>query len=275
MKITICGFGLIGGSLALDFMRRGPSVHITAFDRPKVLATLRQDRRFRVRCQSKLSTAVHGADIVILSAYHKGNESILHRLGRLKSLDNSLIIDTGAVKANIALKATKLSFSGETQFMPSHPMAGRERKGYANAAPGLFKNHAWYLDDSVSLTKKNRIRLEWMLKRTGANPIFVNVDVHDELVSELSHLPQLISSVLAAQVDPAFIGLAGPGLRSMLRLAGSPYSVWSEIIDENRQQIVKSLQLYIDNLSQAARMIRLNKPVKNIFAAANRSYRCL
>ena len=103
----------------------------------------------------------------------------------------------------------------------------------------------------------------------------MNSNLHDELVSEISHLPQLISTILGAQVNPKLIQLAGPGLRSVLRLAGSPYNVWSEIIAENKEEIIKSLLLYKDNLNKVIKYIEQDKSLKGIFSDAARSYKCL
>jgi prephenate dehydrogenase len=193
----------------------------------------------------------------------------------MKQITDCLIIDTGAVKSPIAKLADRLKFAEGTQFLPTHPMAGRERAGFQNSASGLFVDHVWYLDGEVKLSEANCSRLDWMISRLRATPVFIGSADHDLLVSEISHLPQLISTILGGQVDPKMIKLAGPGLRSMLRLAGSPYSVWSEIIDENRTDIVESLELFADNLQIVIKKVKKKQSLDKIFSAAARSYKCL
>ncbi|MFQ5453350.1 MAG: prephenate dehydrogenase [Candidatus Zixiibacteriota bacterium] len=274
-KITICGYGLIGGCMALEFMKGRGKVDICAYDYPAVLKRLKKSRKHKVIVESSFPKAVRGSDIIVLSAYHKSNEMFLKKLAAIKDLNDCLIIDTGAVKKPIAGLAKKIAFPSGTQFLPTHPMAGREKKGFENAAAGLFKEHAWYLDEDVKMTSGNKSKLLWMIKKLKAKPVFISSQLHDELVSELSHLPQLISTILGSQVNPDLISLAGPGLKSMLRLAGSPYSVWSEIIDENRKEIIKTLRLYSKNLNKVIDMINNNESLKQIFTEAFRSYKCL
>jgi len=275
-KITICGFGLIGASIALDIQkRRGrkASPSITAYDKSNVVARLKKDKRFKVDTTTKLNDAVD-SDIVILAAYHETNEALLGKLSKIVT-DDCLIIDTGAVKRHIGKLASTLSFNKGVQFVGSHPMSGKEKKGFANAEAGIFSEHAWYLSDEFKLSKNNQARLDWLLKSVNSFPVYISSSLHDEVVSEISHLPQLISTVLGAQVNPKLIELAGPGLRSMLRLCGSPSSVWEEIIDQNRELVIEALKLYAENLNILLGKVKNREPLKVIFDAANRSYKCL
>ena len=274
-KITICGFGLIGGCMALDLLKGRNAYNITAYDRPNVLKRLKLLKTFKVTVESNLAKAVKDSDIVILSAPHKANEAMLKKLSKMKSLTECLILDTGAVKSPITKLAEKLTFAEGKQFLPTHPMAGREKSGFENADANLFADHAWYISEDVKLGKYNQQKLNFLIKKMKAVGIYLNSHLHDELVSEISHLPQLISTILGAQVNPKLIQLAGPGLRSMLRLAGSPYNVWSEIIGENKEEIIKSLLLYKDNLNKVIRYIEQDKSLKSIFSDAARSYKCL
>ena len=261
--------------MALDFLQSTSKVKVHAFDRPNVLKRLSKDKYFRVSCESNFDRAVNNADIIVLAAPHQANEQMLVRLAKIKSLHNCLILDTGAVKQPIANLAARLNFGEGTQFLPTHPMAGKEKAGFENSAAKLFVNHSWFIDESAKLTKLNKAKLYWMNKQLGAKPTYINNRLHDELMSEISHLPQLISTILGGQVNPNLIPLAGPGLRSMLRLSGSPYSVWSEIIEQNKSNIIKSLKLFRDNLGKVTRMIKTGKPLEGVFKAASRSYKCL
>lgn len=275
-KITICGFGLIGGSIALDIQKkrgRRATPAILAFDKKSVLTRLQKDRRFRVETSMKLKDVVD-SDIIILAAYHDTNETLLSKLSGIVAED-CLIIDTGAVKRHIGKLADKISFNKGVQFIGSHPMSGKETKGFANAEPGIFSEHAWYLAEEFDLNKKNKTRLDWLLRTVNSFPVYINSALHDEVVSEISHLPQLISTVLGAQVNPKLIELAGPGLRSMLRLCGSPSSVWEEIIDQNRDLVIEALKLYAENLNILLGKVKKKEPLADIFEAANRSYKCL
>lgn len=273
-RVTICGFGLIGGSLALDLQKGRSRPEIIAYDRPSVLKRLKSKSHFKVKVESRFDKAVVGSDLIILSAYHQANQTMLERLAGLP-LRNCLIIDTGAVKRQITALAKILCFDKSVQFLGTHPMSGKERNGFENAVESICRYHAWYVDEDVKLTASNKIALNWLFLKTGAFPVYIRSVLHDEIVSEISHLPQLISTILAAQINPAIIELAGPGLRSMLRLSGSPYSVWEEIIGENRDMVIDALQLYSENINTVMELIKKKKPLKEIFTSANRSYKCL
>ncbi len=275
-KVTVCGFGLIGGSIALDLQKYGSKkIEVVAYDRKPVLAKIRRDDRFRGSTSSILRKAVAGADIVVLSATHIGNEGLLRELAGFDELTDCLIVDTGAVKLPIAELAESLKFPKGTEFLPSHPMAGKEKAGFTNSETGIFKNHTWFVDELANLSQTGRAKRDWLLKKTGSSPVYISSSLHDELVSEISHLPQLISTILGAQVKPEMIQLSGPGLKSMLRLAGSPYSVWQEIIDQNREKIVEALELYQDNIGLIVDLIRKRKSLEEVFTSAARSYKCL
>ena len=275
IKITFCGFGLIGGCMALDFLKGAGKVQLTAFDKPAVLNRIKRNRKFTVKVEPILRKAVAGSDIIILSAPHKANETNLKRLSKIKTLTETLIIDTGAVKLPILKLAHVLRFPDGTQFLPTHPMAGREKAGFENSASRLFESHCWFIDESVKLNHEHKARLKWMVKKLRIKPAFINAGVHDELMAEISHLPQLLSTILGGQVTTDIIPLAGPGLRSMLRLSGSPYSVWSEIIDQNRPEIIKSLENFKNNLNKVIGMVRSKDSLANIFKASARNYKCL
>ncbi|MFH2050484.1 MAG: prephenate dehydrogenase/arogenate dehydrogenase family protein [bacterium] len=274
-KVTVCGFGLIGGSITLDLQKGSKPPLFIAYDKPKVLTALKKDKKYKVSVEVGLREATCGSDIIILAATHSVNEKLLIQLSKMKNLTDCLIIDTGAVKSSIVKLSHQLIFPDGTQFLASHPMSGKEKKGFENSDADIFKGHAWFVDDEVKLTENNKKRFDWLIKKTKSLPVYVSSPLHDQLVSEISHLPQLISTILGAQINPDMISLAGPGLKSMLRLAGSPYSVWEEIIDQNRDEVVKSLNLYIDNLNSIVKKIKKKESLSDIFKAAARSYKCL
>ncbi len=272
--VAICGFGLIGGSIALAIQKRSKTTRIVAIDKPTVIRKARLNRKFKATWSTELKAAAE-ADIIILSAPLSANEAMLKQLSKLKAIENALILDTGSVKQPIAKLAKTLHFTEDMQFLASHPMAGKEVAGFANAEADLFANRVWFFENSTELSKINRRRLNWLMKVTQAKPVAVASGTHDAIMAEQSHLPQLLSTLLGAQMSPDLLSLAGPGLKTMLRLAGSPYPLWDEIVKENRANIITSLQMYSDNLNQVIKRIAANESIDDIFKEANRSYRCL
>ncbi|MEK7774520.1 MAG: prephenate dehydrogenase/arogenate dehydrogenase family protein [Candidatus Zixiibacteriota bacterium] len=274
-KVTVCGFGLIGGSIALDLLALRPRPIIHAFDQSRVLLAVGKDARFPVQTERDWHRAVDGCDILILSAPPKANRALLALAGKNKSLRNCLIIDVGSAKSSICTLGKKLSFAEGTQFVGCHPMAGTEKSGFQNAEKGMFRGNPWFVDSGIRLTKTNKAKLIWLASALRAQVVSISPENHDQMVAAISHLPQILSTLLASQFPPKVLQLAGPGLKSLLRLAGSPYSLWSDIIEENRQEIVDALTIYRDNLSTIISQMKKKQSLKPVFDSAVRSYRCL
>ena len=199
--------------MALDLLKGAGKVHIIAFDRPAVLKRLKKNRNFPVTTEPNLPKAIAGSDIIILAAPHKANEINLKRLSKIRTLTNALIIDTGPVKLPILKLSSQLNFAKETQFLPTHPMAGREKAGFENSALKLFESHCWFIDESIKLSKNNKARLGWMVKKLRIKTTIIKAAVHDKLMAEISHLPQLISTILSGQIATELVTLADTGLR--------------------------------------------------------------
>jgi prephenate dehydrogenase len=271
--VAICGFGLIGGSIALAIQKRSKATKIVAIDKQAVIHKARLNRQFKATWSTDIKATI-GADIIILSAPLSANEVMLKQLAKLKP-ENTLILDTGSVKQPIARLAASLKFVNDTTFLPSHPMAGKEVAGFVNAEAGLFTQRIWYYDSETKLSKTNQQCWNWLIRITQAKPVAIASGTHDAIMSEQSHLPQLLSTVLAAQMSPDLLRLAGPGLKTLLRLAGSPYPLWNEIIKENRTNIITSLEMYRDNINQVIKRITADESLDDIFKEANRSYKCL
>jgi len=274
-KVTVCGFGLIGGSIALDLFARRPRPIINAHDHSRVLLGVGKDARFPVQTEREWHRAVDGCDILILSAPLNANRTLLRLAAKTKSLRDCLIVVVGSAKSSICTLGKKCSFAEGTQFVGCHPMAGTEKSGFQNAGKGLFRGNPWFVDSGVRLTKGNRAKLRWLTSALRAQVVSITPMDHDQMVAAISHLPQILSTLLASQFPPKVLRLAGPGLKSLLRLAGSPYSLWSDIIEENRQEIVDALTNYRDNLSTIISQMKRKQSLKPVFDSAVRSYRCL
>jgi prephenate dehydrogenase len=135
------------------------------------------------------------------------------------------------------------------RFVPTHPLAGAERSGPEAAREDLFVERPWvYVPVRDELDEQARIFIASM----GARPVPLDAARHDRIVALTSHLPQLLSSLLAdllsSQEDPAIAELYGPGLESMLRLARSPWAMWSPVLEANASHVVPALSALADRI---------------------------
>ncbi len=236
--VTIYGTGLIGGSLALALKRAFPDLRIAGVDKPEVL-----DRAKRLKLIDV--SGAQPADLVILAT---PVGEILKLIDQFHSRE-TLVTDVGSTKTTICNKAERLS----VPFVGGHPMAGLEHSGPEAASADLFRNAPYFLSRIKSTPDGALERMAEIAKAIGATPQEISPEDHDRLVAQISHLPQILSTLLADQTA-AHKDVAGPGLRSMTRLAGSPFHVWRDIfktsgfLPHELQSFIERLQRIVDSM---------------------------
>jgi prephenate dehydrogenase len=247
-QITIIGTGLIGGSFALALRKHHFAGRIVGCDRAPVLERARH--RGAIDAGHTLpADAIRGSQIVLLATPVSGIIEMITRLGPALAA-GTLLTDVGSTKAEILGRA-KTVFGKKTgsRFLASHPMAGKEQAGIEFADPDLFQGAAWFLTPVPGQKVYDGLTgeyVEW-LERIGARIASLNAAQHDELCAWISHVPQMISTALAAALvdefgeDAPLLEAAGRNLRDMTRTASSPYSVWRDIALTNRKNIQNAL----------------------------------
>lgn len=124
-------------------------------------------------------------------------------------------------------------------FVAGHPLAGSHERSLAAARADLFHGHRWFIDRSDATVER-------VVTECGAIADVVDADEHDRAVALTSHLPQILSTALAAAMTGEDLRFAGSGLRTFLRLAGSDASVWSSVIASNRDNIARRADVVND-----------------------------
>lgn len=232
-SITIFGMGLIGGSLALALKASDRKIRIVGVDSPEILG--------RARGLGVIDDGNPEESELFILATPVGK--ILDLLGQI-AFGQALVTDVGSTKAAICHKAEEHGL----QFIGGHPMAGSERSGLEAATADLFQDTHFFLCP-VSTTPAYAVDLmESVARAIGAIPYTIKPDDHDRLVAQISHLPQLISTVLAEQTFDNY-RFAGPGLKSMIRLASSPTHVWRDIFRTSRF-LPQEVQSFVDRLKE-------------------------
>jgi len=275
--VAICGVGLIGGSIAERLKSKRGALRIIGYDR-KVTIRRALNERLIDKAETSLKTILAEADIVILSANPASNEVLLKRLSCCDCDTSALILDTGSMQTGIARLAQSLLWKNNARFISAHPMAGREVQGLQNRQTDLFVDHPFFFDDSARLALRDIRRLSWFTRTLGSYPIFVNSKTHDQVMTDISQIPQLLSTLIGAFVqdyERQTIRLAGTGLQSMIRLGGSPYSNWHDVFVENSPYLSRRLRHLIRELQRIEREISDAGDISAHFKRAQRSYSCL
>jgi prephenate dehydrogenase len=163
---------------------------------------------------------------------------------------NAVVTDVGSVKGEICRFASHALKNG-AQFVGSHPMAGSEKSGMEHASADLFKDRTCFVTPLEETPAASVDQVVSFWARIGADVVTLSPDRHDEIVAHISHLPHLAASALGSLLaghDPSWRHYAGAGLRDTTRVASGSPSLWLEILSENRDEVLRALASYQDEL---------------------------
>ncbi len=309
-RASIIGCGLIGGSFALALRKYTTNMHISVWDRAETAARAKELDAADEVFSGELKPALQNADLIYLALPISTTLDVLPEIAR-HAPAGALVTDACSTKVRIVRAADDLfPISGEILFLGGHPMAGKELSGLANADADLFRDTTYALmgaasrsigdepiGEAVPVADTGEVhvrersaetlsadpRVAAFLKivgKIGARPLWLGTQQHDYAVGLASHLPQLAAVALAAFLYDHLdenglpIALAGPGLRDSLRLAGSPYQTWRDIVLTNREVLSAALDLFARRLDELRDKLA-SRELEADFDAANELYKLL
>jgi prephenate dehydrogenase len=286
-RVTILGTGLIGGSFALALRKDLTDISISGWDRPEVVREKEVRNAFDETFSGNLGLALAKADLIYVALPIAVTLDLFSEIAR-QAPPSALVTDACSTKLRIMEEAGQL-FGGKIGgaiFLGGHPMAGKELSGIAAADADLFRGHSYALiaaGEAIATPTASEPRIAAFVKileKIGAQPLWIGAQQHDYAVGLASHLPQLAAVALASFLYDRLdenglpITLAGPGLRDTLRLAGSPYSTWRDIILTNKELLSASLDLFARRLDDLRERLG-SRDLEADFDAANELYRLL
>jgi prephenate dehydrogenase len=283
-RVAILGTGLIGGSFALALRKYLPDSIVVGWDKGHVLRQA-LERGAIHEGFGEISLAVAGADLIYMALPVGQTIELLPKIARLASPD-ALVTDSSSTKRSVCAAAEESFREGGARFLGGHPMAGKEVSGIAAADAELFRGSKYALirsmgeQDAGKTQHPRGAEFASLIGRLGAEPIWMDAETHDRAAAIVSHLPQLLAVALAGvvrdQTDETGlpVTLAGRGLRDALRLAGSPYSVWRDIILTNTDNLDRALDQLIQSLERLRGDLR-TRALEEQFSAAGELYRIL
>ena len=285
-RVTILGTGLIGGSFALALRKDLTDISISGWDRPEVVREKEVRNVFDETFSGSLGPALAKADLIYLALPIAVTLDLFSEIAR-QAPPSALVTDACSTKLRIMEESSQL-FAGNSGaiFLGGHPMAGKELSGIAAADADLFRGHSYALiaaGEAIATPTASEPRIAAFVKileKIGAQPLWIGAQQHDYAVGLASHLPQLAAVALASFLYDRLdenglpITLAGPGLRDTLRLAGSPYSTWRDIILTNKELLSASLDLFARRLDDLRERLG-SRDLEADFDAANELYKLL
>ena len=282
-RVLILGTGLIGASLGLALRSLGAAFggELLGWDaNPLELAKAQELGAIDASLPNREAAFTPGlADIYVLATPVLPILDWMERLAPVLTAAQ-LVTDVGSTKLAITERAQAL-FNGpaQAQFLPGHPMAGKESGGAALAEPGLFRGATWLFTPAAAQGPSPRVeQFRGWVEAIGARPRDLDPAQHDVLCAWVSHLPQMLSTALAAVLEETFASdaagralveaIGGRALRETTRLGASPYSMWRDVALTNTEPIAATLFALEQRLAHLRENLRTPQ-LREEFAAAN------
>ncbi|MGQ0732649.1 MAG: prephenate dehydrogenase [Acidobacteriota bacterium] len=257
MKVAIVGLGLIGTSIKLAVRRAWPDCAILEIDRGESIVTAGE------------------ADLVVLAVPVDVIVDMLRLHAAL--FKRTFVLDTGSTKRAIVRAADE---AGLPTFVGGHPMGGGTATGPATARADLFAGRPWFLVPHRARPQATMLAHAFV-ERLGARPIVLHDDgsEHDRVMAAVSHLPQVVASVLmkvvSTAVGPERLGWSGAGLRDTTRLAEADAVVWKSILASNRDELAPLMHELARTLSTVAGQLADATAIEELFDTAARARQAL
>lgn len=251
MRVHVIGLGLIGGSLSFDIKDAFAEAKVYGYD-------LNKANEERALALGFIDDAfawdeLHLADIVILSIPVDAQQSVLPKV--LDGInDDALVFDAGSTKAKLCEVVAQ--HPKRRNFLATHPIAGTEFSGPDAAVRGLFQNKTNIICEVEKTAFKLQEKGLEIFRKIGMRIRYMDPQSHDKHIAYVSHLSHISSFMLGKTVidkeqnERDIFDMAGSGFESTVRLAKSSPAMWTPIFKENKENILETLEEYIQNLER-------------------------
>jgi prephenate dehydrogenase len=277
-RVFIIGTGLIGASIGLALRAAGFGGRIDGWDASRLeMASAVQMGAIDGRAASRENALelARLADVTVLAVPVLAIKDWMQQLAPVLRT-RQLVTDVGSTKLEIVELARQLFGGASTAvFLPGHPMAGKESGGALLAEAGLFDGAMWLFTPVAG--EMTTIEKDWRgwVGCFGSRMLDMDAARHDELCAWVSHLPQMLSTALAALLEEKFgdapeIGaIGGRALRETTRLGASPYSMWRDVAMTNTGPVAETLLALEQRLQHVRENLRTPE-LRDEFLLANR-----
>ncbi|WP_227544545.1 prephenate dehydrogenase [Sapientia aquatica] len=259
-KVVIIGVGLIGGSFALALKKNSAAIHLVGLERSA--ASLERALVLGIidEASTDIASALQGADLVVISAPVAQTEVILSAIyPHLEA--HTIVTDTGSTKADVEVSARKALQDKIGQFVPAHPIAGRESNGPDAAIASLYQAKKLVITALPENAQSAIDLVATTWQRCGAVPHYLTPSQHDHVFAAVSHLPHLLAYALVDQITEQpqaelRFQYAASGFRDFTRIAGSSPEMWRDISLANRAALLDELTHYQAQLQRVANALK-------------------
>lgn len=269
MNIFIIGIGLIGGSMAKDIKRIMPDVKIYGIDVND--SHLKEALTLGLIDEKASYDDLHIADMVVVSI---PVDVMVTELPKILDAvnDDAVVFDAGSTK-NLICKTLE-DHPKRRNYLASHPISGTEFSGPSAAINGLFEGKTNIICEVEKTAFKLQEKALDLFQQMGMRIRYMNPEAHDKHIAYVSHLSHISSFMLGKTViekeknERDIFDMAGSGFESTVRLAKSSPAMWTPIFKQNKENVVETLEEYIQNLEAFKKML-LNDNYEGIYNEMN------
>lgn len=273
-KVLVIGLGLIGGSIALA-VKKAPDIYVLGYDTNEKTRELAKQLEVVHEVADDVKSACSTADFIIFGTPVNATLEWIEKIKDWDLKENVIVTDSGSTKSLIMDKAKILKNKGIT-FIGGHPMAGSHKSGILAAKPYLFENAYYILTPFEDENGEKITKLTNLLKFTFAKIIKVDAKEHDHITSVVSHFPHIVAASLVHQLHsenekhPLTSLLAAGGFRDITRIASSNPRLWTDIVVQNRQELMGQLNEWLDEMNRVKEILAENdfEKIEQYFAVA-------
>ncbi len=282
-SVAIIGVGLIGASIGLALKKRGLAQRIIGIGRNAPRLQEACDQGAVTDFFTDMDRGVADAQLIVVCT-PVGHIASHVRQAAAASAPTALLTDAGSTKSQIC---RELAATPElvARFVGSHPMAGSEKSGARHGRADLFVDRVTVVTPSQDSSPDLASQIEDFWRSLGSRVLRMTPDAHDAAVAAVSHAPHVIASVLAAATPDEHLALAGSGWGDTTRVAAGDAELWRQIVLQNRQPILRTLDEFTAMLAQfraaldaedgqqIAHLLELGKRRRDAFAREARGKR--
>jgi len=237
--ITIYGVGLLGGSLAAAIKQRNLARQVIGCGRRAIRLQAAQASGLIDSCQTDLIESVRKADLVIICTPVPQIVPLILALAPAAK-PGTLITDVGSVKQTICSDLSD-QLPNDVFFVGSHPMAGSEQSGFEYADADLFDGKVTVVTPTEETDALCLAKIEQFWRLIGSTVVTMTPQQHDRAVADTSHLPHIAAAVLVAGLNKEVEAVAATGFRDTTRIASGNPELWTGILLQNREEILRSI----------------------------------
>lgn len=256
LEITVIGLGLIGGSFAKALRKLSPG-KLWAVDQDKGVLELAESAGLIDKGYLDGSIPLRNSALVIICIYPEQTvKFIRENMGHFRR--GAVITDTAGIKGKILNEVRKI-LRRDLDFVGGHPLAGKENSGFANASADIFQGANYLITPLDTNRESSLLLIEEMVKAIGCRkPVRMDAENHDRIIALTSQLPHVIAAALMNCCLADDTGLfTGGSFKDATRVAQMNVPLWSELITENKENVLKELELFQNSLETIKQSIRM------------------